>query len=349
MTKEKKVKATLDTLPTTDLPKVSTIKQMSKTVTGNCDTLVKVQYSTINYKDAMVVTGNYPGLKYPMIGGIDLVGQVIETSSSSLEVGETVISNSFGVGTDHFGGYSEIASLRSGWLLPLRNAGKELDSKDAARIGTAGLTAMLMVSTLSEFGGLSGPIKPEDGPVVVTGATGGVGSVAISILSALGYEVVAVTGKVDKQEEYLKKLGAESVVSRSEFEVAPKPLSKEMYSGCIDTVGGPVLSNALSKMQYNGCVAACGMAGGMGIPGASVAPFILRGVSLFGVDCVFQKLSVRQRVYEKYVPILCQNKILDVISSDQVVSLSEVPNIGTKMLAGQTRGRYVVDINKDLD
>ena len=205
---------------------------------------------------------------------------------------------------------------------------------------------MLMVNTLTEVGGLAGPIKPNDGQVAVTGATGGVGSVAVAILSALGYDVVAVTGKVDKESDYLKKLGAAAIISRSEFEVDAKPLGKELYSGCIDTVGGLVLSNILGRMQYNGCVAACGMAGGMGIPGASVAPFILRGVSLFGVDCVFQAMSVRQKVYEKYVPILLRNKLLDVIGCDQLVGLHEVPQLGVDMLAGRTKGRYVIDIDK---
>ena len=346
VTKGKKVLATLDILPTNELPKTSTIKQMSKTIPGTCDTIVKVDYSTLNYKDAMVVTGNYPGLQYPMVGGIDLVGKVMETTST-LQVGETVIMNSFGVGTDHFGGFSEIASLRSDWLLPLKDAGEGLEAKDAARIGTAGLTAMLMVNTLTEVGGLAGPVKPEDGPIAVTGATGGVGSVAVSILSTLGYEVNAVTGKVDLEVDYLKKLGATNVLSRSDFEINAKPLAKESFAGCIDTVGGHVLSNILSKMQYNGCVAACGMAGGMGIPGASVAPFILRGVSLFGVDCVFQNISVRKKVYEKYIPLLLKNRILDVIGGDQVVSLQEVPDLGVKMLAGEIKGRYVVDINKE--
>ena len=349
VTKEKKVPATLNTLSANDLPKTSSIKQMSKTVTGECDTIVKVRYSTLNYKDAMVVTGKYPGLKYPMVGGIDLVGDVVETTNSHLKVGDTVIMNSFGVGTDHFGGYSELASLRSDWLLPLQNVGSGLEAKDAARIGTAGLTAMLMVNTITEVGGLSGPIKPSDGPIGVTGSTGGVGSVAVSILSNLGYEVIAITGKVDKESDYLTKLGASSILSRSEFEGDAKPLGKEIFAGCVDTVGGHILANMLSQMKYNGCVAACGMAGGMGIPGASVAPFILRGVSLFGVDCVFQSLDVREKVYKKYVPYLLQNRMLDVIGGEQTVALKDVPALGEKMLQGQTSGRYVVDITKDLD
>lgn len=341
VTRGKKSLATVETLSTADLPKVSTIKQMP----GNCDTIVQVEFSTINYKDAMVVTGNFPGLKYPMVGGIDMIGTVAETSST-LKVGETVILNSFGTGTDHFGGYSEIASVRSDWLLPLENAGPGLKAMDAARIGTAGLTAMLMVNALTEVGGLDGPVKPNDGPVVVTGATGGVGSVAVSILSALGYEVAAVTGKADKEVDYLKTLGAANVLSRSEFEGEAKLLEKETYAGCIDTVGGPVLANILTKIKHSGSVSACGMAGGMGIPGATVAPFILRGVSLLGVDCVFQNMSVRKRVYKKYVPILLENNILDVIASDQVVSLPEVPALGEKMLKGKTKGRYVVKIDK---
>ena len=349
VTKEKKVPASLDTLSIDDLPKTSSIKQMSKTVTGECDTIVKVSYSTLNYKDAMVVTGKYPGLKYPMIGGIDLVGDVVQTTNASLKEGDTVVMNSFGVGTDHFGGYSELASLRSDWLLPLKTIGSGLESKDAARIGTAGLTAMLMVNTITEVGGLSGPIKPSDGPIGVTGSTGGVGSVAVSLLSSLGYDVIAVTGKVEKESEYLKKLGATTILCRSEFEIEVKPLGKETFAGCVDTVGGNVLSNMLSKMQYNGCVAACGMAGGMGIPGASVAPFILRGVSLFGVDCVFQNLDVRENVYKKYIPHLLQNRMLDIIGGEQTVGLKELPSLGDKMLKGQTSGRYVVDISKDLD
>ena len=345
VTKGKKTLATVETLPISDLPKVSTIKQMP----GNCDTMVKVDFSTINYKDAMVVTGNFPGIKYPMVGGIDMIGTVAQTSSSTLKVGETVILNSFGTGTDHFGGYSEISSVRSDWLLPLTDIGSELQTIDAARIGTAGLTAMLMVNALTEVGGLDGPVKPSDGPVVVTGATGGVGSVAVSILSALGYEVAAVTGKADKEVDYLKILGAANILSRSDFEGETKPLGREMYAGCIDTVGGSVLANVLTKIKHSGSVSACGMAGGMGLTGLTVAPFILRGVSLLGVDCVFQGMSVRQRVYKKYVPILLKNKILEVISSDQVISLREVPEIGEKMLGGKTKGRYVVKIDENLD
>jgi len=332
VTTAKKTPASVQSLNESALPSVSGVKAAP----GDCNTLVKVDYSTLNYKDAMVVTGGYPGLKLPSVGGIDLVGQITSTTSPNLKVGEQVLINGFGMGTDHFGGFAEKASVVGEWCLPLSEAGN-VKAIDAARIGTAGYTAMLCVDALTE------KVKPDAGPVVVTGATGGVGSVAVSLLSTLGYHVVAVTGKVAEQSDFLKSLGAKDIVDRSTLSGDAKPLGRTNYAGAVDTVGGNILANVLSELKYGGSAAICGMAGQMALP-TSVAPFILRGVSLLGVDSVFQPMENRKRVYQKYVPILEENKTLETISSDQVISLEELPETAALMLKGQHKGRYVVKI-----
>jgi len=332
VTAAKKTPATIQAMSESALPAISGVKAAP----GDCDTLINVNYSTLNYKDAMVVTGGYPGLKCPMVGGIDLVGQVQSTSNPNLKEGQQILINGFGMGTDHFGGFAEKTSVVGEWCLPLSEAGN-VEPIDAARIGTAGYTAMLCVDALTE------KVKPEDGPVVVTGATGGVGSVAISLLSTLGYHVVAATGKVAEQSDFLKTLGAKDIIDRSTISGAAKPLGRTNYAGAIDTVGGNILANVISELKYGGSAAICGMAGDMGLA-TSVAPFILRGVSLLGVDSVFQPMENRKRVYQKYVPILSENKTLETISSDQVISLEQLPDTAALMLKGQHKGRYVVKV-----
>jgi len=334
VTRGKKTPATVETLKKSDLPKESTCKAAP----GVCDTLVQVDYSTLNYKDALVVTGTYPGLKPPMIGGIDLVGKVLESSSSSFSVGDSVVVNGWGIGTDHFGGYAQKASIRSDWALKLPSG---MESKDAAKIGTAGYTAMLCVQAMEHSG-----VTPSSGPIIVTGATGGVGSVAIILLSQLGYNVVAVSGKAEQEASYLKSLGASEIIDRASFEGEPKPLGRETYGGAIDSCGGKILSNILPLIKHSGVVSACGLAGGMGLS-TTVAPFILRGVTLAGVESVFLPMERRIAAYNRFGPMLTADKLALVSGEERTVGLSQLPELGSKMLKGQIRGRYVVDLSKD--
>lgn len=296
--------------------------------------LVSVQYSTINYKDALVVTGKYPGLKPPMVGGIDLVGKVLETGSNTHNVGDSVLVNGWGIGTDHWGGMAGEARIRSDWAIPLP---KDMGAKDAAKIGTAGYTAMLCVQAIEGAG-----VTPQSGPVLVTGATGGVGGVAIVILAQLGFHVVAVSGKAAQEGDYLKSLGAAEVVERSGFEGEPKPLGKELYAACVDSCGGKVLGNILPLVKHSGVVAACGLASGMGL-NTTVAPFILRGVTLAGIESVFLPTHKRQAAYSTYSHLLTPDKLALISGDDRTVSLGEVVPLAVKMLGGQIRGRYVVD------
>ena len=340
VTKAKKTLASVEQLARSDLPTHSTVKQSSG---KDCSLTVQVTYSNLNYKDALVVTGKYPGLKPPMIAGIDLVGTVIEDTSAAagtakFKVGDTVLVNGFGMGTDHYGGFAQEARIPSDWAIALPEGLTELD---AARIGTAGYTSMLCVDALVKNG-----VKPDDGSVVVSGATGGVGSIALVLLNQLGYETIAVSGKSGHPEttEYLTKLGASSIVPRSELEGEPKPLNREQYAGCVDTVGGVVLSNLLSMMNYGGAVAACGLAGGMALS-TTVAPFILRGVSLVGIDSVFADHSVRDHVYSTYGPLLVKSNLLGTICDEShILSLEQVPEVADQLLQGKIRGRYVIKL-----
>jgi len=327
-----KTPATVETLSRSDLPTSSTVRSQP----GDCDLLVKVEYSGLNYKDALVVAGKYPGLKPPMVGGIDLVGKVLETKSSNLKEGDTVLVNSWGIGTDHFGGYAGEARLKSDWALPLP-AG--MTGVGAAKIGTAGYTAMLCVQALIERG-----VKAEDGNVIVSGATGGVGSLSIILLSQLGYKVSALSGKAATEGDYLKSLGATEVLERSEFEVDPKPLAKERFAGAVDSCGGKILANILSMTKGRGTVAACGLAGGMGL-NTTVAPFILRGINLAGIDCVYLPTEKRIEAYTKYSSYLSADKLELVSGGGQTVGLAAVPDLASKMLKGEVKGRYVVDLS----
>ena len=270
-----------------------------------------------------------------MTGGINLVVNVLETGSSTLVVGDTVVVNGWGIGTDHYGGYAVEARLRSDWAikLPLGMTGK-----DAAKIGTAGYTAMLCAQAMEHSG-----VTPASGPVLVTGATGGVGSVSILLLSQLGYHVVAVSGKAEVESDYLKSLGAAEVLDRAKFEGEPKPLGRETYSGCIDSCGGKVMANILPLMKHSGMVAACGLAAGMPL-GTTVAPFILRGVTLAGVESALIPLERRITAYSRFGPLLTSDK-LDLVSGDErTVGLGDLPDLGAKMQKGDIPGRYVVDL-----
>jgi len=327
-----KAPATIETLTRADLPATSTVKADP----GHCDLVVEVKYSTLNYKDALVSTGKYPGLKPPMVGGIDVVGLVKECGSDKFKEGDEIVVNGWGVGTDHFGGFAGEARLKSDWALKLPQG---ISGISAAKIGTAGYTAMLCVHGLVRNG-----VKPGDGPVLVTGAPGGVGSVAILLLSALGYDVHALTGKDEPHTEYITGLGASTLIERAEFEGDPRPLGKERFAGCVDSCGDKILANSLSMIKYRGAVSACGLAQGMNLP-TTVAPFILRGVTLAGIDSVMLPTELRLEAYEKYAPLLTDACLDKVCGGDSVVGLDKVVELSKKMLAGAIKGRFVVDLS----
>ena len=296
------------------------------------DVTVGVDYSTINYKDALAITGKSPVVrKWPMVPGIDGAGEVIASSHPDWKPGDAYILNGWGVGEAHMGCMAEKACLKGDWLIP-RPAG--MSARTAMAIGTAGYTAMLCVMALEEQG-----ICKDDGEILVTGATGGVGSIAIAILAARGYRVVASTGKLS-ETAYLKSLGAAEVLDRAALSAPGKPLQKERWAGVVDAVGSHTLANALAQMRYGGAVAACGLAQGMDLP-ASLAPFILRGVKLSGIDSVMAPKARRMAAWERLAKELQADK-LDAIT--QEISLEQVLSRAPEVLAGKVRGRLVVKI-----
>ena len=297
------------------------------------DTVVNVDYSTLNYKDGLVLTGAAPVARaFPMIPGIDFVGTVESCESGAFKPGDKVLQNGFGLSETHFGGYAAKARVKSEWLVALP---ANMSPRQAMAIGTAGYTAMLCVMALEDAG-----VTPDKGPVLVTGAAGGVGSVAVTLLAKLGFEVVASTGRAE-EETYLKELGATSIVARDELSGKPRALGRETYAGAVDSVGSATLANVISQIKYGGSVAACGLAQGMDLPG-SVAPFILRGVSLLGVDSVQAPIERRRQAYKRLAADLDLEKLESMITD---VPLSEIEAWGAKILAGQVRGRAVVDVN----
>jgi len=296
------------------------------------DTVVRVDYSTLNYKDGLVLTGAAPVARsFPMIPGIDLAG-IVETSDGDFKPGDRVVLNGYGLSEIHFGGYAQKARVNSKWLVPLAG---DMTTHDAMAIGTAGYTAMLCVLALEDAG-----LTPDKGPVLVTGAAGGVGSVAVAILAKLGFTVVASTGR-EEEGEYLTHLGAGSIIPRSDLSGDVRALNKELYAGVIDAVGSKTLANAISMTKYGGAVAACGLASGMDLP-TSVAPFILRGVSLLGIDSVQAPMARRIEAWQRLDTDLDLSK-LETMTQD--VPLSGIEDFGQKILAGQVRGRIVVDVN----
>jgi acrylyl-CoA reductase (NADPH) len=296
------------------------------------DVTVRVEWSTLNYKDGLAVTGKAPVVRrFPMIAGIDLAGTVEQSSHPQWKAGEKVICTGWGMGETHLGAYAEKARVKGDWLVRVP-AG--MSTREAMAIGTAGFTAMLAVLALEKHG-----LTPKEGPVVVTGAAGGVGSVASAVLSKLGYHVIASTGRMS-EAGYLRDLGAAEVIDRSELSGPAKPLAKERWAGGIDSVGSTTLANVLSMTKYAGAVAACGLAAGMDLP-SSVAPFILRGVCLLGIDSVMCPIELRKTAWSRLASDLDQGKLAEITHE---IGLDQVIDAGAKILAGQVRGRIVVKI-----
>ncbi|WP_404418171.1 MDR family oxidoreductase [Marinospirillum sp.] len=311
----------------------SSLQELDDSQLPEGDVTVKVSHSTLNYKDGLAITGKGPVVrKFPMVPGIDLVGEVEESSHPDYKVGDLVLLNGWGVGEGHWGGLAQKARVKGDWLVPLPS---KFTPAQAMSIGTAGYTAMLCVLALERQG-----VKPEDGEILVTGAAGGVGSVAISLLSHLGYQVVAATGRPD-DADYLKSLGAVDIIERSQLSEPGKPLAKERWAGAVDVVGSHTLANVCASTRYRGVVTACGLAGGMDFP-STVAPFILRGVTLVGIDSVMCPREERLEAWQRLAKDLDITK-LEAIS--QEVALSEAIPMAEKLLKGEVRGRLVVDVN----
>ncbi|MBZ9720826.1 MULTISPECIES: MDR family oxidoreductase [unclassified Mesorhizobium] len=296
------------------------------------DVTVAVEATTVNYKDGLAITGKAPVIRrWPLVPGIDFAGTVISSSHPDWRAGDKVVLNGWGVGETHFGAYAGRARVRGDWLVPLPQG---ISPHDAMAVGTAGYTAMLCVMALERHG-----ILPDRGPVVVTGAAGGVGSVAVSILSSLGYHVIASTGR-NAESPFLMDLGAAEVISREELAQPAKPLAKERWAGGIDAVGSHTLANVLSMTSYGGAVAACGLAGGMDLP-ASVAPFILRGVSLLGIDSVMAPKAVRLEAWRRIGTDLDLQKLASLSST---IGFDGIVDAARDIVEGKIRGRVVVDM-----
>ena len=302
---------------------------------GPDDTVsVDVEYSTLNYKDGLAITGKSPVVRsFPMIPGIDLAGVVTQSSHADWNTGDRVVLNGWGAGETHWGGLAQRARLNGDWLIPLPAA---FTTRQAMAIGTAGYTASLCVDALLRHG-----VSPDRGEVLVTGATGGVGSVAIALLRAAGFTVAAATGK-SSEEPYLKQLGAQTVLDRAELSAAGKPMQKERWAGVVDTVGSHTLANACAQTRYGGAVAACGIAQGMDFP-ATVAPFILRGVSLLGIDSVMAPRKPRLAAWERLARDLDAGA-LDSIARE--IGLGEAIAAAGDLMDGAVRGRVVVDVTR---
>jgi len=296
------------------------------------DVTVRVEHSTINYKDGLAITGKAPVVRrFPMIAGVDFSGTVDQSSHPDWTAGDKVICNGWGLGETHLGAYAQKARVKGGWLVRLPPT---MSAREAMAIGTAGYTAMLCVMALEQAG-----VKPGSGPVIVTGAAGGVGSVAVALLSKLGFEVAASTGR-PQEADYLKSLGATEIIDRTDLAGPAKPLAKERFAGGIDSVGSTTLANVLSMTRYGGAVAACGLAAGMDLP-TSVAPFILRGVSLLGIDSVMCPLDKRVAAWKRLETDLDRQK-LAAMTTD--IPLEAVIQTAPSIIGGGVRGRIVVNI-----
>ncbi|CUH66780.1 Acrylyl-CoA reductase AcuI [Thalassovita autumnalis] len=310
------------------------VKQLRLDDLPHAEVTVAVDYSTVNYKDGLCI-GPGGGLvrNYPHVPGIDFAGTVENSEDPRYAPGDKVVLTGWRVGEAHWGGYAQKARVKGDWLVPLPDG---ISTRQAMAVGTAGFTAMLAVMALEDHG-----LTPGQGPVLVTGAAGGVGSVATAILAHLGYEVAAVTGRPET-EEYLRGLGASQIVPREQLnETTKRPLESESWAGCVDAVGGAMLARLLGQMKYGGSVAAVGLAGGAALP-ATVIPFLLRGVNLLGIDSVLQPFEKRQRAWQRVVTDLPLEKLDAMV---QPATLQDLPQLGADILAGKVQGRVVVDVN----
>jgi acrylyl-CoA reductase (NADPH) len=312
----------------------STVKQLTDADLPEGDVLLAVEYSSLNYKDGLAITGKGKIVRqWPLVPGIDLAGTVIESSSADYAAGDKVVLTGWSVGEKYWGGYSQRQRVQSKWLVPLPDG---LDTRQAMAIGTAGFTAMLCVMTLEEAG-----VTPDKGSVLVTGASGGVGSVAVAILAKLGYSVAAVSGKADA-EAFLRGLGASEILTRDEMSKPPRALEAQRWAGAVDTVGSTMLARVLAETHYGGCVAACGLAGGADLP-TTVMPFILRNVSLRGVDSVMCPVERRKIAWQRLVADLPAAALGEI---GHVASLEQLPELAEQITNGAIRGRVIVDLSR---
>jgi len=297
------------------------------------DVLIDVSYSSLNFKDGLAVSGKGRICKrLPMVCGIDLAGTVLESASDKFSVGDSVLVNGYGLGEKHWGGYSQKARINSDFIVKVPDG---FSLQETMAIGTAGYTAMLCVMALEKQG-----VKPSDGEILVTGAAGGVGSVAIAVLANLGYKVVASTGRPETHA-YLTELGASSFIDRAELSEKGSPLAAERWAGVVDSVGSQTLANAIAQTKYNGCIAACGLAGGIDLP-STVFPFILRGIVLAGVDSVMASMELRNEAWARLSTDLPKEKINDI---SRLEPMSDLPALAEQIVSGQVRGRVVIDVN----
>ena len=308
------------------------LSEVDESALNEGDVTVAVTHSTLNYKDGLAVTGSAPVVrKFPLIAGIDFAGHVLSSADARFKIGDAVVANGWGMGETFHGGYATRARVKGDWLVPVPRV---FQPKDAMAIGTAGYTSMLAVMALEDLG-----VTPAKGPVLVTGAAGGLGSVAIVLLAKLGFRVIAATGRTD-EEPYLRGLGAAEVIDRAELNTDVRPLAKERWAGAVDAVGSKTLANVLASTSYGGAVAACGLAQGMDLP-SSVAPFILRGVTLAGIESVYCPRPRRLIAWERLARDLDLAKLVATVRS---VSLADVLSLAPQILKGQVRGRVVVDV-----
>jgi acrylyl-CoA reductase (NADPH) len=315
-------------------PYRASLKKLDESQLPEGDVTVRVDYSTLNYKDALAITGKGPVVRhFPLVPGIDFAGTVEHSGNASYKSGDKVVLNGWGVGEAHWGGLAQVARVKADWLIPLPGA---LTARQAMAVGTAGYTAMLCVMALERHG-----ITPGDGEILVTGAAGGVGSVAVALLSKLGFRVAAMTGR-PAQSDFLRQLGAAEIMDRAAYAGAGKPLAKERWAGAIDVVGSHTLANVCASLRYGGVVAACGLAGGMDFP-ATVAPFILRGVTLAGIDSVMRPRADRVEAWRRLSRDL-EIKTLELLVEE--ISLTQAIERAGLFLEGQVRGRIVVDVNR---
>ncbi|MEL7542820.1 MAG: MDR family oxidoreductase [Pseudomonadota bacterium] len=312
-----------------------TIEEIGEDRLPEGDVTVAVEYSTVNYKDGLCINAT-GGLvrNFPHVPGIDFAGTVEASDDDRYKPGDKVVLTGWRVGEVHWGGYAQKARVKADWLVKLPDG---LTTRQAMAVGTAGFTSMLAVMALEDHG-----LKAGNGPVLVTGAAGGVGSVATAILANLGHDVAAVTGRPE-QEDYLKSLGATQIVARGDIDTpSGKPLEKEQWSGCVDAVGGAMLANVLTQMNYGASVSAVGLAGGPKLDGATVIPFLLRGVNLLGIDSVMQPFENRERAWSRIVADLPMDKLESMV---EPATLDDLPKLGKAILKGQVKGRVVVDVN----